>query len=230
MSGDGFWARDITFENTAGPEKHQAVALMVASDKAVFHKCSFKGYQDTLYVHSQRQFFRDCDIYGTIDFIFGNAATIIQNCNIYVRKPMDHQTNMITAQGRDNQNQNTGISVHGSRVLPADDLKQVKAKFKSYLGRPWKEYSRTVFMKSDLDEIIDPEGWAPWDGEFGIKTLFYGEYMNSGDGGDTEKRVKWPGFHVLGSDEEAEPFTVRGFVDQGEGWISESGVPVWPGV
>ncbi|KAF8379275.1 hypothetical protein HHK36_028708 [Tetracentron sinense] len=151
VSGDGFWARDITFENTAGPQKYQAVALRVSSDLSVFYRCSFKGYQDTLLVHSLRQFYRDCHVYGTIDFIFGNAATILQNCDIYIKRPMDYQGNMITAQGRDDPNENTGISIHGSRVSPTPDFKAVKGLFKSYLGRPWKKYSRTVFLKTDLD-------------------------------------------------------------------------------
>ncbi|KAG9150089.1 hypothetical protein Leryth_026593 [Lithospermum erythrorhizon] len=51
---------------------------------------------DTLYVHSLRQFYRECDIYGTVDFIFGNAAAVFQNCNIYARKPMPNQKNTIT--------------------------------------------------------------------------------------------------------------------------------------
>ncbi|KAF5186389.1 Pectinesterase/pectinesterase inhibitor, partial [Thalictrum thalictroides] len=110
VAGDGFWARDITFENTAWPQNHQAVAITVASDLSVFYRCSFKGYQDTLFVHSLRQFYRDCYVYGTVDFIYGNAAAVLQNCNILVRRPMDHQGNMITAQGRDDPNENTGIS------------------------------------------------------------------------------------------------------------------------
>lgn len=47
VSGDGFWARDMTFENTAGPAKEQAVALRVSSDLSAFYRCSFRGYQDT---------------------------------------------------------------------------------------------------------------------------------------------------------------------------------------
>lgn len=100
VSADGFWARDMTFENTAGPHKHQAVALRVSSDLSIFYRCSFKGYQDTLLVHSLRQFYRDCHIYGTIDFIFGDASAVFQNCDIFVKRPMDSQSNMITAQGR----------------------------------------------------------------------------------------------------------------------------------
>ncbi|KAJ6418811.1 hypothetical protein OIU84_002064 [Salix udensis] len=90
-TGAGFIARDMTFENWAGPAKHQAVALRVGADHAVVYRCDIMGYQDTLYVHSNRQFFRECNIYGTVDFIFGNAAVVLQNCSIYARKPMASQ-------------------------------------------------------------------------------------------------------------------------------------------
>ena len=143
--GDGFIAKGITFENSAGPSKHQAVALRSGSDFSAFYKCSFVAYQDTLYVHSLRQFYRDCDVYGTVDFIFGNAATVLQNCNLYARKPNENQRNLFTAQGREDPNQNTGISILNCKVAAAADLIPVKSQFKNYLGRPWKKYSRTVY-------------------------------------------------------------------------------------
>ncbi|RWW15190.1 hypothetical protein GW17_00020984, partial [Ensete ventricosum] len=90
----------MTIENWAGPEKHQAVALRVGADHAVAYRCNIIGYQDTLYVHSQRQFFRECDIYGTVDFIFGNAAVVLQNCSLWARRPLPMQKNTITAQNR----------------------------------------------------------------------------------------------------------------------------------
>ncbi|KEH29120.1 putative pectinesterase [Medicago truncatula] len=229
VSGDGFWARDMTFENTAGPENHQAVALKVSSDLSVFYRCSFKAYQDTLYVHSNRQFYRDCHIYGTIDFIFGDAAVVLQNCDIFIRKPMSHQSNFITAQGRDDPNKPTGISIQNCRVRPDSDFSMVKDSIKSFLGRPWKKYSRTVFIKSDLDGLIHPKGWGEWEGNFALSTLYYGEYMNTGNGASTQNRVNWPGFHVLKSSDEASQFTVSRFL-QGEHWISASGVPVWSGI
>uniref|UniRef100_A0A7N0TDB7 Pectinesterase n=1 Tax=Kalanchoe fedtschenkoi TaxID=63787 RepID=A0A7N0TDB7_KALFE len=229
VSGDGFWARDMTFENTAGPQKHQAVALRVNSDLSVFYRCSMRAYQDTLFTHSLRQFYRDCHIHGTIDFIFGDASAVIQNCNIFIRKPMRGQSNMITAQGRDHPDENTGIVIHASRVIPSSELAAVKNDHKNFLGRPWKEYSRTVFLKTDLDGLIHPKGWSEWRGDFALSTLYYGEYMNSGDGANTNQRVNWPGFHVLRSQQEASAFSVSQFL-HGESWMGATGVPFWPGI
>ncbi|KAK2403569.1 putative pectinesterase/pectinesterase inhibitor [Trifolium repens] len=118
----GFVAVNITFRNTAGPEKHQAVAMRSGADMSTFYSCSFEGYQDTLYTHSLRQFYRECDIYGTVDFIFGNAAVVLQNCNIYPRLPLNGQFNSITAQGRTDPNQNTGTSIQNATIKAADDL------------------------------------------------------------------------------------------------------------
>ncbi|KAE9450913.1 hypothetical protein C3L33_17188, partial [Rhododendron williamsianum] len=229
VSGDGFIARGMTFENTAGPQKHQAVALRSGSDLSVFYSCSFVGYQDTLYVYSQRQFYRDCDIYGTVDIIFGNAASILQNCNIYVRRPMGNQFTTITAQGRKDPNQNTGIIIHNSRVTAASDLKSVQGSVKTYLGRPWQQYSRTVFMKTSLDGLIAPAGWLAWSGNFALSTLYYGEYMNTGAGAGTGGRVQWPGYHVITSVTEAGKFSVGSFLAGGS-WIPSTGVPFTAGL
>ncbi|KAJ7950949.1 Pectinesterase [Quillaja saponaria] len=216
--GDGFWARDMTFENTAGPQGKQAVALKVSSDLSIFYHCSFKGYQDTLYVHDNRQFFSNCHIYGTIDFIFGDAQVVFQNCVIFVRKPLDNQYNVITAQGRDLQNETSGISIQHCRVRPAPNFASVKHLFKTYLGRPWKNYSRTVFLKTHLGRFIHPQGWNEWDGKFALSTLYYGEYMNTGRGASTARRVNWHGFHVLIGPSKASPFSPSRFID-GERWI-----------
>lgn len=173
--GDGFIARDITFVNSAGPEKHQAVALRVGSDKSVIFRCSILGYQDTLYTLSKRQFYRETDIYGTVDFIFGNSAAVFQSCGIYVRKPPSGRDNFITAQGRSSSDENTGISIHNCKIAAASDLAPVPSKFATYLGRPWKQHSRTVIMQSSLGGLIHPAGWSPWSGSFALNTLYYGE-------------------------------------------------------
>ncbi|GLJ09578.1 hypothetical protein SUGI_0112210 [Cryptomeria japonica] len=229
VTGKGFVARNITFKNTAGPAKHQAVALRVGSDLSAFWKCSFEGFQDTLYVHSLRQFYRECDIYGTVDFIFGNAAVVFQNCNIMARKPDPNQKIMYTAQGREDPNQNTGISIQNCRMSATSDLVAVKSSFQVYLGRPWKLYSRTVIMQSHLDDLINPAGWHEWDGNFALSTLYYAEYMNRGPGASTANRVKWKGYHVINNSTEAAQFTVNQFL-QGNSWLPSTGVQFTAGL
>ncbi|XP_048132020.1 pectinesterase 2-like [Rhodamnia argentea] len=226
--GDGFIAQDITVHNTAGATNHQAVALRSSSDLSVFYRCSFEGYQDTLYVHSERQFYRECDIYGTVDFIFGNAAVVFQNCNIYARNP-PNKVNTVTAQGRTDPNQNTGISIHNCKVTAASDLKSVQSCVNTYLGRPWQEYSRTVFMKTYLDSLINSAGWMEWDGNFALNTLYYGEYLNTGPGSSTANRVTWAGYHVITSATEASKFTVGSFIAGGS-WLPTTGVPYTSGL
>ncbi|KAM0069262.1 putative pectinesterase [Helianthus debilis subsp. tardiflorus] len=228
-TGAGFIARDITFENYAGPARHQAVALRIGADHAVVHRCAIIGYQDTLYVHSNRQFFRECDIYGTVDFIFGNAAVVFQSCNIYARKPMPQQKVTITAQNRKDPNQNTGISIHVCRLVAQPDLEASKASFPTYLGRPWKLYARTVYMQTYMGDHIHPRGWLEWAGTFALDTLYYGEYMNNGPGAAVGQRVKWPGYRVITSSIEASRFTVGQFI-YGSSWLPSTGVAFLAGL
>ncbi|KAI3988224.1 hypothetical protein MKX01_012013 [Papaver californicum] len=230
VQGDGFIAQDICFQNTAGPEKHQAVAIRVGADQTVFSRCKFDAYQDTLYAHSLRQFYRDCSIMGTVDFIFGNAAMVVQNSKVIARKPMKNQNNMCTAQGRTDPNQITGISIQNCNVIASSDLEPVKGSFKTFLGRPWKAYSRTVYMESSLGDLINPAGWAEWNSSNPFtKTLYYGEYANTGPGAGTANRVKWPGYHVIKKPAEAKKFTVAELI-QGGVWLNSTGVAFTEGL
>ncbi|CAN6558688.1 unnamed protein product [Malus baccata var. baccata] len=224
----GFVAVNITFRNTAGAIKHQAVAVRNGADLSTFYSCSFEAYQDTLYTHSLRQFYRECDIYGTVDFIFGNAAVVFQNCNIYPRLPMSGQFNAITAQGRTDPNQNTGTSIHNCTIRAADDLASSNSSTQTYLGRPWKEYSRTVYMQSYIDSVVDPVGWQEWNGDFALTTLYYAEYNNTGPGSNTTDRVTWSGYHVINSTDAAN-FTVANFL-LGDDWLPQTGVPYTGGL
>ncbi|KAG5130698.1 hypothetical protein JHK84_037095 [Glycine max] len=217
--GKNFIARDMGFRNTAGPQKHQAVALMTSADQAVYYRCQIDAFQDSLYAHSNRQFYRECNIYGTVDFIFGNSAVVLQNCNIFPRVPMQGQQNTITAQGKTDPNMNTGISIQSCNIAPFGDLSSVK----TYLGRPWKNYSTTVFMQSTLGSFIHPNGWLPWVGDSAPDTIFYAEFQNVGPGSSTKNRVKWKGLKTI-TKKQASMFTVKAFLS-GEKWITASGAP-----
>lgn len=145
------------FMNTAGPRKHQAVAFRLASDKSVMYRCCFDAYQDTLCTHTGRQFYRDSDIIGAVYIIFRYAAAVIQDCSIRPRQPMTGQYDTITAQGKSDSNQNSGISIQGCTVTANGNLTA-----HTYQGRPWKDYSTSGFMQSTLESLIDPKGWIEW--------------------------------------------------------------------
>ncbi|ONK75331.1 uncharacterized protein A4U43_C03F15730 [Asparagus officinalis] len=224
IAADNFIGKFISFENTSGPQKHQAVALMSNGDKCAFYQCSFKGYQDTLYINQGRQFFRECKIYGTIDFIFGDAAAVIQNSSIILQKPIPGQQNVITAQGREDKTKKTGIVIHNCNIITANNFQSGDAK--CYLGRPWKKYSRTVIMKTYIHKAIESSGWLDMDGNHG--TVVYREYDNYGPSAGTSDRVRWAGYKVLKT-EEAKAYTVKRFID-GNHWLSSTGIPFTSGL
>ncbi|CAI0473079.1 unnamed protein product [Linum tenue] len=215
VKGKGFLARDITFENTAGHAKHQAVALRVGADQSAFYRCDILGHQDTLYVHSNRQFFVNCLVTGTVDFIFGNAAAVLQDCDIHARVPGPGQKNMVTAQGRKDPNQNTGIVIQTAAG---------NGSYPTYLGRPWKEYSRTVVMESEIGGVVHSAGWAEWNASFGLATLYYGEFRNRGAGANTTERVGWGGYKVMDDESEAAGFTAGEFIGGGS-WLGSTTFP-----
>ncbi|MED6204747.1 Pectinesterase 3 [Stylosanthes scabra] len=218
--GKGFIAKDIGFKNTAGADKHQAVAFRSGSDQSVFYRCSFDGFQDTLYAHSNRQFYRDCDITGTIDFIFGNAAVVFQNCRIMPRQPLPNQFNTITAQGKKDPNQVAGIVIQKCSFVPFASNLQAP----TYLGRPWKDFSTTVIMQSNIGPFLNPLGWISWVANVDPpKTIFYGEYLNTGPGSDVSKRVTWAGYNPSLTETDAAKFTVQSFI-QGPDWLPNSAV------
>ncbi|XP_006349537.1 pectinesterase-like [Solanum tuberosum] len=219
VAGNGFIAQDITFRNNAGPIKHQAVALRVDADLVSFYKCRFDWYQDTLYVKRQRQFYRDCEIYGTIDFICGDATAVFQNCLIEARTPMARQYNTITSQHRELESLPTGIVLQNCTIKATRDLEKLN-NVTTFLGRPWGIFSRTVIMESYIDNLIDHRGWVEWI-ESANKSVvsrrpYYLEYKNRGPGAVTKGRVTWAS--VTTDPNIASDFTVRNFIS-GDQWI-----------
>ncbi|URD82303.1 pectinesterase [Musa troglodytarum] len=200
--GDGFIGKDLWIENSAGAAKHQAVALRVQSDKSVFYNVRMDGYQDTLYVHTKRQFYRECTISGT--------------------------QNIVTAQGRKDRRQASAIILHNCTISADPAYFPARKKLPTFLGRPWKEFSRTFVLQSQLDDLIDPKGWLPWSGDFGLNSCFYTELDNRGPGADMSQRVKWKGVKAIDY-AHAQKFTVEHFI-QGNAWLPKTGVPFIPGL
>ncbi|KAK4724770.1 hypothetical protein R3W88_027549 [Solanum pinnatisectum] len=216
--GNGFIAQNLTFRNNAGSIKHQAVALRVEVDSVSFYKCRFDGYQDTLYAKRQRQFYRDCEIYGMIDFICGDATSVFQNCLIEARTPMVRQYNTITAQKRDFEALKSGTVLQNYTIKATLDLEK-SDNVTTYLGRPWGIFSRTVIMESYIGNLIDPRGWVEWiesTNKSVSRRPYYLEYKNRGPGAVTKGHVTWTS--VTSDLDIASKFTVRNFIN-GDQWI-----------
>jgi pectinesterase len=199
-----FEADGITFANTAG-NTGQAVAIAVRSDKAIFKHCRFLGDQDTLFADFGRQYYTESYITGGVDFIFGNAAAVLDHVEIH-----EQRAAYVTAQSRTSADQSTGYVITHSKVT-AENLNGRNF----YLGRPWRPFARVIVMNTSLPAELSPQGWSPWRaGETPTQT-FYAEYNNNGPGALTTVRVPWS--HQL-SAREAQQFTPANFLRGSDHW------------
>ncbi|KAJ1397966.1 Pectinesterase, catalytic [Sesbania bispinosa] len=220
---DDFIAKSIAFENTAGAEGHQAVALRVQGDRSAFFDCALRGYQDTLYAHAHRQYYRNCEISGTIDFIFGYSTTLIQNSKILLRKPGPNQQNIVVADGTDQKSMPTGIVLQNCEIMPSPELMADRLTVKSYLARPWKAFSRAVFIENVIGDLIQPDGYIPWNPiEPNTQNAYFAEFANTGPGANAQARAKW-GKGLISKDEAAR-FTAEPWL-QASTWLPATGIP-----
>ncbi len=182
---------NLTFENTAGEGKEigQAVAVFTDGDFLFFKNCRFIGNQDTLYTYGRygkdggikRNYFLDCYIEGTTDFIFGPSIAYFENCTIHSKKN-SYVTAASTLKG-----QKYGYVFKNCRLTAAEGIT------KCYLGRPWGAYAKTVFIDCELGSHILPEGWHDWEkpGKPDTKkNSYYAEWGSYGPGA-AGPRVKW---------------------------------------
>lgn len=225
VAGDGFIGKSFLVQNTAGAAGHQAVAMRGSADKIAFYQVTFDSYQDTLYAHTFRQYYRECTIRGTVDFIFGNAAASFQSCSVVAKKStLLGQQNTYSAQGRTDPHQSTGLSFQSCTFDGNTDLKANTTFYKTYLGRPWKAYSVCVLLKSELMGHIDPTGWLPWNtSSFGLYTSYFAEYQNTGAGASTAKRVNWS--HQISPASAANKYIANNFI-QASGWVNGYNIPL----
>ncbi len=178
--------------------------------------------QDTLYSHVLRQFYSQCTILGTVDFIFGNSAAVFQNCNLLAHLGSGGQQNTYTASGRTDPGQQTGFSFLSCTVDAASDLAQAGDSTPTYLGRPWKPYAVTVFINSVLGSVVNPAGWLLWNGNPNSgNNVLYGEYGNTGPGSGTSARVSWSQQLSI---TQAQTYTVGNFIT-GDSWLPATSIP-----
>lgn len=202
ICADNFRAENITFQNDAGFNAGQAVAVESDGDNAIFKNCRFVGNQDVLFTNNDRsrQYFENCYIEGTTDFIFGSSTVWFEKCHIHSKK-----NSHITAASTPKEKE-FGYVFNNCRLTGDTSLRNVS------LGRPWRPYAQVVYMNCYIGEHIKPEGWSNWNNTDNYKTTRYAEYKNYGPSADFSKRLTW--IRKL-SEEEAVKITIGNVLD---GW------------
>jgi len=232
INGDGFEADNITFENTAG-NTGQAVAAAVRADRAVFKHVRFLGHQDTLFADYGRQYYVDCFITGGVDYIFGNAAAVFDKSELDSNGP-----GFVTAQSRTSADQPTGYVILNSRVTSSMDQREpamdattpgaksaAAAKGMIGLGRPWRSFARTVYIKTSLPAELNPAGWNNWGKPENEQTAWYAEYGSTGPGASSANRVPWA--HTVKADE-VKRFLPANFLRGADNWNAEAAAAKLP--
>lgn len=205
MKADNFTARNITFQNDAGYNAGQAVGLQSDGDLASFYNCRIVGNQDVLFTNNDnsRQYFQECYIEGTTDFIFGSSTVWFERCHIHSKKN-SHVTAASTPPSH------LFGYVFNDCILTADtSLHNVS------LGRPWRRYAAVVYIHCYFDEHIKPEGWSNWNNTENYKTARFAEYENYGPGANKGARVAWS---KQLSDAEIKKFTIKNVIGN---WINK---------
>ena len=184
VQGDDIHFRNLSIQNT-WCERGQAIALHVEGDRFMAENCNLLGCQDTLYTATEgsRQYYKNCYIEGTTDFIFGEATCAFEECTI------KSLANSYVTAAATPANQEFGYVFFNCELIAKDGVDKV------YLGRPWRSYAKTVFINSTLGEHIVEKGWDPWTGDQMFpqkeKTTYYAEYQSKGKGASPKTRVAW---------------------------------------
>ena len=202
IDADDFIAENVTFENSAGPVG-QALAIRVEGDRVVFRNCRFLGWQDTILANRGRHYFTNCFIAGHVDFIFGGATALFENCHIHCLKD-----GYITAASTPD-NQPFGFVFSGCRI--SGETPEVR----TYLGRPWRNYASTIFLNTEMSDVVRPEGWNNWKKPEAERTARYAEFNSAGPGANPAGRVKWAKQLTA---REAKTLTLQNVLRGRDGW------------
>ncbi|OXM85440.1 pectinesterase family protein [Paenibacillus rigui] len=183
-----FYAANLSIENASDVTKGRALAARVISDQVVFENVRFVGYQDTLYTgvtyydKTGRQYYRNCEIKGSVDFIYGpSTAAVFDQCDIVSMNGPSRSGGYITA----GATQNAAGELPGFVFMNSRLLKDSTTQGKHYLGRPWQDQPTVRYINTWMDDHIHQDGWAEMTDNL---TYFYSEYNSTGPGASPSTR------------------------------------------
>jgi pectinesterase len=207
VQANDFAAENLTFENNAGYTAGQAVALHVEGDRCTFRKCRVVGNQDILFLAAghTRQYFQDCYLEGTTDFIFGASTAVFDHCTIKSKK-----NSFITAASTPVEQPFGFVFLNCKLTADTALTKRV------HLGRPWRPSAKVAYLNTEMGGHIAPAGWDNWKNPENEKTAYFAEFNSTGPGANAKSRVAWS--HQLTA-KEAKQYTLTTIFAASEPWL-----------
>ncbi|MBO5684975.1 MAG: hypothetical protein J6R73_00105, partial [Alistipes sp.] len=208
IKGKGFTAQNITFENPhknlSGSSGAQAVAVCVMDDRATFYNCRMVGYQDTFYVKNHaRVYCKECYIEGNVDFIFGDAILLCENCTLHCNR----HDSVLTA-AAEHTGCAFGFTFIDCKITHIEGKDFNNKEFSTfYLGRPWKQNARVVFIRCEEPAKLNEKAWRRM--SEGVDAALFAEYKCTGEGAAPERLEKREMGGRQLTDEEAATYTLQ---------------------
>ena len=113
-----------------------------------------------------------------MDFIFGAATAYFDHCHIH-----ELREGYFTAASTP-KDAPYGYVFADCKLTGAEGAH-------AYLGRPWRNFARTIFLRTEMSAVVPPAGWNNWNKPDAEQTTFYAELGSTGPGANDAARAKW---------------------------------------
>ncbi|MGA2350073.1 MAG: pectinesterase family protein [Terracidiphilus sp.] len=231
-----FYMQNLQIQNLYtqdGNTETQALALSIVADRAVGRNVRLIGRQDTFYAGANgcssttcttptRVYLYGSYIEGNVDFIFGDAAMVLDTCTIMIDEhgSASGETTMTAQNNRSSSDAYlTGFVFYHSTIDT-----QSSSQTNDYFGRPWGVYSRVILVDNVLNANIATAGWIEWEPGTTdyLATSYYAEYGSTGKGstGYTAKTRESHAIYLTSS--QATSYAPDTFLAGSDGWTPTS--------
>ena len=207
--------KNLTIKNTSVPSNvyGQAVALHADGNNFKCENVILTSAQDTLFTaplppnllikykgflpdyeitgKHNKQIYDKCIIEGDVDFIFGGATVLFNECEIRsIKRNKNLGDEGYLCAPSHNPDIKYGYLFYKCNLTHEEGAKNI------FLSRPWRDYGLAAFIDCNIGDHIKPEGFSNWPKTDRYNTARYFEYSPNYD---TSNRVKWA--KILSKDE-----------------------------
>lgn len=169
LESSDIYVRNLTIDNDIYHTNNGVVfagpinTIASTGSRLIFDNVLIKGGQDTLYTISGIAYFNRCEIWGSVDFIYGDALAVFDQCNVVeIRDTGGPVTAPSTPYA-----QPQGIvflNCTFPRALIANGFPYDVGVATTTFQRPWRQDGYTAVINCQIGSQITTKGWSEWGG------------------------------------------------------------------